>query len=470
MTVSSQICSATRSWTGVETQFATGFKAEDATHCTVKTATATLTRGVHYSSYLSPGSGELIVTPLGAMPTAPQTLTIDRATPALQTDNLENGNAYDADAKERLFDRTIMGVQEAKRDANLARSAAEQAAADVEAALSGISAGPVQSVNGAGGVVVLSKTDVGLGNADNTSDANKPISTAQAAALAGKQPLLGFTPVDVATKGLAGGYAGLKAPAINTGYAGANTYPGIATGHIRFGNPADEIDAFVGLRGDLYWANAGQEMRGATITTYNARTTGNPDEATYGFDNIALDAVSVASAYNQMYLRGSHKGVVGQYVAQAPISGSYLVETAYPFQATTILGPNTDIAKLYGMVIGTPIREESGYDAAVPVPETRIQIGYGVLIQEQLGRSAKAAIKFGGRGDGGRLVWGSTHLTEDTSGKMEINLGGNWLSLVNPRFAGTFLTTGTIPIPANCHAILNVLGDGSGFGIPLIRI
>ena len=34
--------------------------------------------------------------------------------------------------------------------------------------------------------VTLVKADVGLGNVDNTSDANKPISTAQAAALAGK--------------------------------------------------------------------------------------------------------------------------------------------------------------------------------------------------------------------------------------------------------------------------------------------
>lgn len=44
----------------------------------------------------------------------------------------------------------------------------------------------VTSVNGFTGVVVLTKSDVGLGNVDNTSDANKPVSTAQATALAGK--------------------------------------------------------------------------------------------------------------------------------------------------------------------------------------------------------------------------------------------------------------------------------------------
>lgn len=45
-------------------------------------------------------------------------------------------------------------------------------------------ASPVLSVAGRVGAVVLTKADVSLGNIDNTSDANKPVSTAQAAALA----------------------------------------------------------------------------------------------------------------------------------------------------------------------------------------------------------------------------------------------------------------------------------------------
>ena len=42
----------------------------------------------------------------------------------------------------------------------------------------------VQSVAGKTGAVTLLKADVGLGSVDNTSDANKPVSTAQAAAIA----------------------------------------------------------------------------------------------------------------------------------------------------------------------------------------------------------------------------------------------------------------------------------------------
>lgn len=44
----------------------------------------------------------------------------------------------------------------------------------------------VASVNGKLGMVVITKSDVGLGNVDNTSDVSKPISTATATALSGK--------------------------------------------------------------------------------------------------------------------------------------------------------------------------------------------------------------------------------------------------------------------------------------------
>jgi hypothetical protein len=47
-------------------------------------------------------------------------------------------------------------------------------------------AAPVQSVAGRTGAVTLTKSDVGLGSVDNTSDANKPISTATQTALNGK--------------------------------------------------------------------------------------------------------------------------------------------------------------------------------------------------------------------------------------------------------------------------------------------
>lgn len=53
-------------------------------------------------------------------------------------------------------------------------------------AIANLRAVPVTSVAGRTGVVTLTKTDVGLGNVDNTSDANKPISTATQTALDAK--------------------------------------------------------------------------------------------------------------------------------------------------------------------------------------------------------------------------------------------------------------------------------------------
>ena len=57
----------------------------------------------------------------------------------------------------------------------------------------------------------LTKANVGLDNVDNTSDADKPISTVQQTALDGKQDTLGYTPEDTANKGVANGYAELDA-------------------------------------------------------------------------------------------------------------------------------------------------------------------------------------------------------------------------------------------------------------------
>jgi hypothetical protein len=52
---------------------------------------------------------------------------------------------------------------------------------------------PVQSVSGRTGNVTLTKSDVGLSNVDNTSDADKPVSTATQTALNAKQNTLSLT-------------------------------------------------------------------------------------------------------------------------------------------------------------------------------------------------------------------------------------------------------------------------------------
>ena len=53
---------------------------------------------------------------------------------------------------------------------------------------------PVQSVNGMTGSVTITKASIGLSNVDNTSDANKPVSTAVAAALGSKLDAAALAP------------------------------------------------------------------------------------------------------------------------------------------------------------------------------------------------------------------------------------------------------------------------------------
>lgn len=60
--------------------------------------------------------------------------------------------------------------------------------------LGGVGEGAVTSVNGKTGAVILAKADIsGLENVDNTADADKPVSTAQQAAIAACMPKTGGT-------------------------------------------------------------------------------------------------------------------------------------------------------------------------------------------------------------------------------------------------------------------------------------
>lgn len=72
-------------------------------------------------------------------------------------------------------------------DARTPLSHTHTAAAITDFNTAASAAAPVQSVAGKVGAVALVKADVGLGNVDNTSDLNKPVSTATQSALDGKQ-------------------------------------------------------------------------------------------------------------------------------------------------------------------------------------------------------------------------------------------------------------------------------------------
>lgn len=94
-------------------------------------------------------------------------------------------NTADADKPVSAAQATAIGAKYAKPSDGIPKT---DLASGVQTSLgkadTALQSAPVTSVAGKTGTVSLAKGDVGLGNVDNTSDANKPVSTAQAAAIA----------------------------------------------------------------------------------------------------------------------------------------------------------------------------------------------------------------------------------------------------------------------------------------------
>jgi hypothetical protein len=155
-----------------------------------------------------------------------------------------------------------------------------------------ITSGAVDSVAGKTGVVTLVKGDVGLGNIDNTSDANKPVSTAQATAIGLKQDtLVSGTNIKTINSTTLLGSGNIVIPAGATGPQGPQGIQGIqgATGATGLTGPTGAA----GTNG----ATGPQGPTGATGPTGPAGTTvwsGITDKPTtlsgYGITDAALIA------------------------------------------------------------------------------------------------------------------------------------------------------------------------------------
>lgn len=129
-------------------------------------------------------------------------------------------------------------------------------------------AAPVQSVAGRTGTVTLTKSDVGLSNVDNTSDANKPISTATQTALNAKansaSPTFTGTVTATSAKVTVSSPLTTIAAAANNPATGIIAQSGASSGSgdaayinfIRQGN----YGAFFGLDSDNTWKIGGGSM------------------------------------------------------------------------------------------------------------------------------------------------------------------------------------------------------------------
>lgn len=168
----------------------------------------------------SPAGGSVTMT---AAPATGTTLIIYRDVPLTQSVDLQDGGPLPAPTINRALDRITMWGQRLKEQIAALGILATQTAAGLMSSadkvkLDGIQPGAqantVTSVNGYTGTIVLAKGDVGLGNADNTPDANKPVSTAQQAALDAKLTRAGnlsdLTNAAAARSNLGGGATGIS--------------------------------------------------------------------------------------------------------------------------------------------------------------------------------------------------------------------------------------------------------------------
>ena len=110
----------------------------------------------------------------------------------------------------------------------------------------------VASVAGKTGNVVLTKNDVGLNNVDNTSDTNKPVSTAQQTALNLKANIASPTFTGTVTAPtFYGSLSGNASSAINVAWSGVTSKPTTISGYgITDAQPLDgDLTAIAGLAG-----------------------------------------------------------------------------------------------------------------------------------------------------------------------------------------------------------------------------
>lgn len=191
---------------------------------------------------------------------------------------------------------------------------------------------PVQSVAGKIGAVTLTKVDVGLTNVDNTSDANKPVSTAQASAISSKEPTVAI--------GTTGQY-----------YRGDKTFQTLdktAVGLSNVDNTADSAKpvsaaqqtAFNSKEGTITAGTTGQYWRGdksfqtldkAAVGLANVDNTTDANKPVSSATQTAINLKADSSALAPVATSGAYSSLTGKpALATVATSGIYADLTNKP--------------------------------------------------------------------------------------------------------------------------------------------
>lgn len=252
-----------------------------------------------------------------------------------------------------------------------------------------VSVSGVSSVNTRTGAVTLTSADVGLGNVDNTSDANKPVSTAQATAIGLKQNTLvsgtniktinGNTLLGSGDLTISGGagwtVAGAFSSVINLSSSNTILPPTTVTGAINFtltGTPSPFIETYVRLTangtniptfsgftvwpGSGVWDNVNGHLNHISFFSDNnvAYYAVTPDSAT-AFDPSTKQDTLVSGTniktVNSTTLLGS-----GDLAVQSTLVSGTSIKTV---NSTSLLGSG-DVAVQSTLVSGTNIKTING--------------------------------------------------------------------------------------------------------------
>ncbi|HEX7633121.1 MAG TPA: hypothetical protein VF401_02210 [Candidatus Saccharimonadales bacterium] len=194
----------------------------------------------------------------------------------------------------------------------------------------------VNSVAGRTGAVTLSRSDVGLGNVDNTSDANKPVSTAQQTALDAKEPTV--------TGGTTAQY-----------YRGDKSWQTLNTTAVAEGSNLYYTDARVSANSTVTGKADKASVTGATKTkiTYNSQGI-----VTAGADATTAD---ITDSTNKRYVTDAQQTVLGNTTG-----------TNTGDQTLSLIGQNLTISGANGNQVTLP---SGGISRSVNVVSTATSAG-----------------------------------------------------------------------------------------------
>jgi hypothetical protein len=274
-------------------------------------------------------------------------------------------------------------------------------------------AAPVQSVAGKTGTVTLAKLDVGLGNVDNTSDANKPVSTATQTALDAIPSKLGSGPGSVIGGGVsntASGIYGTVSGGVSNTASGSSTVGGGSN------NTASGTYGTVG--GGIN--NTASGVLGTVGGGQNNTASGNRSTVGGGSNNTASGKYGTVGGGTNNTVSGGYGTVSGGYNNAASVS-----------YGTVGGGYNNAASGGYSTVSGGGNNTASGVNSTI--------IGGYRAVANSVGMAAYAAGRFAADGDAQRVDYILRIITIDAT-PTTLMLDGNASRLLIPNGKALFAT------------------------------